>query len=44
MKDVSIRDVAAPAFGITIEEAEDLQFMREEEKLTRDVYLTLYEQ
>ena len=33
--------VASPAAGITTGEADYLQFMREEEKLARDVYLTL---
>lgn len=33
-----------PAAPLTAEEAGDLRFMREEEKLARDVYLAMYEQ
>lgn len=36
--------VQAPTHDITTAEALDLQFMIEEEKLARDVYLTLYEE
>lgn len=40
---VAVQAIIAPA-TISIEEAADLQFMREEEKLAHDVYVTLYEQ
>lgn len=42
---VSVRPAvsALPAEDLSAEEEEDLIFMREEEKLARDVYMTLYE-
>ena len=40
---VAVQAIIAPA-TISTEEAADLQFMREEEKLAHDVYVTLYEQ
>ena len=40
---VAVQAIVAPA-TISPEEAADLQFMREEEKLAHDVYVTLYEQ
>jgi len=39
---VAVQAIIAPA-TISTEEAADLQFMREEEKLAHDVYVTLYE-
>ncbi len=39
-----VRALPAPLDSIDETTAEDLQFMREEEKLARDVYITLYEQ
>ena len=39
---VAVQAIVAPA-TISPEEAADLQFMREEEKLAHDVYVTLYE-
>ena len=39
---VAVQAIIAPA-TISPEEAADLQFMREEEKLAHDVYVTLYE-
>ena len=39
----TLQATAANTLPLTVEEEEDLLFMREEEKLARDTYLTLYE-
>lgn len=41
---VTLLATAANTLPLSVQEEEDLLFMREEEKLARDTYLTLYEQ